>query len=297
MYNPLLTAFVCAADCGSFTKAAEKLYLSPTAVMKQINTLESHLQLQLISRTNQGIRLTPAGESIYADAKFLFDYSARAVRRARQRMSDYEKTFCVGTSILNPCKPFVDLWSRLSAHFPGYRLNIVPFEDEHTTILQEISALGEKFDFLVGVCDSAKWLLHCHFLQLGTYRKCVAVRTGHPLASKERLTISDLYGQNLMMVPRGDSAINDKIHHDLEVCHPQIHIIDTPQYYDLSVFNHCAQTDDVLLTIECWRDVHPLLVTIPVDWDYTIPYGILYDVHPPEDVMELIELVKAQMQQ
>ena len=48
MYNPLLTAFVCAADCGSFTKAAEKLYLSPTAVMKQINTLESHLQLQLI---------------------------------------------------------------------------------------------------------------------------------------------------------------------------------------------------------------------------------------------------------
>ncbi len=53
MYNPLLTAFVCAADCGSFTKAAEKLYLSPTAVMKQINTLESHLQLQLISRTNQ----------------------------------------------------------------------------------------------------------------------------------------------------------------------------------------------------------------------------------------------------
>lgn len=67
MYNPLLTAFVCAADCGSFTKAAEKLYLSPTAVMKQINALESHLQLQLISRTNQGIRLTAAGESIYAD--------------------------------------------------------------------------------------------------------------------------------------------------------------------------------------------------------------------------------------
>ena len=58
MYNPLLTAFVCAADCGSFTKAAEKLYLSPTAVMKQINTLESHLQLQLISRTNQGRPIT-----------------------------------------------------------------------------------------------------------------------------------------------------------------------------------------------------------------------------------------------
>ena len=31
------------AECGSFTKAAESLYLSPTAVMKQINALEKHL--------------------------------------------------------------------------------------------------------------------------------------------------------------------------------------------------------------------------------------------------------------
>ena len=81
----------------------------------------------------------------------------------------------------------------------------------------------------------------------------------------------------------------------MEVCHPQIHIVDTPQYYDMGVFNHCAQTDDVLLTIECWRDVHPLLVTIPVEWEYTIPYGILYAVHPPEDVAELIALVKEQL--
>ena len=51
----------------------------------------------------------------------------------------------------------------------------------------------------------------------------------------------------------------------------------------------------MLLTIECWRDVHPLLVTIPVEWEYTIPYGILYAVHPPEDVAELIALVKEQL--
>lgn len=39
MYNSLLTAFVTVADCGSFTKAAEILYISPTAVMKQIDHL------------------------------------------------------------------------------------------------------------------------------------------------------------------------------------------------------------------------------------------------------------------
>lgn len=48
MYNSQLTVFVCVADCGSFSKAAEKLFLSVTAVMKQINSLEKHLNLRCI---------------------------------------------------------------------------------------------------------------------------------------------------------------------------------------------------------------------------------------------------------
>lgn len=39
----LLVTFVCVADCGSFNRAAEKLYISPPSVMKQINTLERRL--------------------------------------------------------------------------------------------------------------------------------------------------------------------------------------------------------------------------------------------------------------
>ena len=81
MYNQLLPTFVCAADCGSFTKAAEKLFLSPTAVMKQLNTLEKHLDVKLMERTPAGIQLTPAGEIIYKDAKFLFDYSRKSISR------------------------------------------------------------------------------------------------------------------------------------------------------------------------------------------------------------------------
>ena len=48
MYNPMLDTFIAVSDYGSFTKAAEHLYISPTAVMKQMNTLESHLNLKLI---------------------------------------------------------------------------------------------------------------------------------------------------------------------------------------------------------------------------------------------------------
>jgi DNA-binding transcriptional LysR family regulator len=293
MFNSQLPVFVCVADCGSFTKAAEKLYISPTAVMKQMNALEAHLNLKLMDRTRHGICLTPAGEVIYKDAKFLFDYSRRSIEHARQAMNVRDTTFCVGTSLLNPAKPFMDLWYRVNRAFPNYKLHLVPFEDDHRGILKEIASLGEKFDFLVGVCDSKLWLDQCKMLPLGQYKKMCAVSRDHPLAKKKRLKITDLYGQTLMMVKAGDSQTNDFIRNDLQRNHPQIQIEDTAQFYDISVFNRCAETRNVLLTLECWQDVHPALVTLPVDWDYSITYGLLYALDAPEDVQRFVRAVKA----
>lgn len=292
MFNPQLHIFVCVADCGSFSKAAEKLFLSTTAVMKQMNALESHLNLKLMERTSHGIRLTPGGEVIYKDAKFLFDYSKKSIESARMAMNYSETTFCVGTSLLNPAKPFMDLWYRVNKDFPDYKLHLVPFDDNHEGILHEISLLGEKFDFLIGVCDSKQWLDRCNILPLGRYQKMCAVSREHPLAQKERLVISDLYGQTLMMVKPGDSTTNDEIRKDIQQNHPQIQIEDTPHFYDLSVFNRCAETKNILLTLECWKEVHPALVSIPVEWDYSISYGLLYPLNPVEDVQRFVEIVQ-----
>lgn len=292
MFNPQLNIFVCVADCGSFSKAAEKLFLSTTAVMKQMNALESHLNLKLMERTSHGIRLTPGGEVIYKDAKFLFDYSKKSIESARMAMNYSETTFCVGTSLLNPAKPFMDLWYRVNKDFPDYKLHLVPFDDNHEGILHEISLLGEKFDFLIGVCDSKQWLDRCNILPLGKYQKMCAVSREHPLAQKERLVISDLYGQTLMMVKPGDSATNDEIRNDIQQNHPQIQIEDTPHFYDLSVFNRCAETKNILLTLECWKEVHPALVSIPVEWDYSISYGLLYPLNPVQDVQRFVEIVQ-----
>ncbi|HJA91961.1 MAG TPA: LysR family transcriptional regulator [Candidatus Eisenbergiella merdipullorum] len=174
MYNSQLTVFVCVADCGSFARAASALCISPTAVMKQMNTLEAHLGLKLIGRSSHGIRLTPAGEVICRYAKFLFDYSRRSIENARQAMQAHGTTFCVGISL----------------------------EDDHEGILSEIAGLGET----------------------------------------------------LMMVKQGDSEVNDQNREDIRKNHPRIRIGDTPQFYDISVFNRCAETGNVLLTLECWED-------------------------------------------
>lgn len=289
MYNPKLDTLIVAADCGSLTRAAEKLYISPTAVMKQINSLEDHLNVKLIERGRSGVKLTPAGEIIYRDAKFMIDYSHKSVAAAMAAAHTYDTTFCVGTSLLNPAKPFMDLWYRVNKDFPGYKLHLVPFEDDHDGILSEIEKLGEKFDFLIGVCDSKAWLSLCQFLPLGRYKKMIAVSREHRLAGKKLIDIEDLYGETLMMVCQGDSGINDFVRNDLQKNHPKIRIEDTPPFYDMSVFNRCAETDRVLLTIECWTEVHPGLVSIPVNWDYSIPYGLLYSLNAPKDVLRFVD--------
>lgn len=294
MYHPQLTAFLQVADKGSFNQAAEGLYISSTAVIKQINALEKRLDLTLFRRTNHGVALTEAGKVFYGHAKYLVDYAEKALLETRLAAEVDEKTFCVGTSILNPCKPFMDLWYQVGQAFPGFNLHIVPFEDDHQGILGEIAALGEKFDFIVGVCDSRQWLDRCNFLPLGVYYHWVALPRDHPLAQKERLTLQDLYGQTLMMVKRGDSPTVDQVRALVEQ-HPAITIQDTPQFYDMEVFNRCVQNRCLMLSLSCWAEVHPSLVTLPVDWSFPIPYGILSPLHPHPDTARFLSLVEARL--
>lgn len=292
MYNYMLDTFISVAENGSFSKAAERLFMSPTAVMKQINSLEKQLGVQLFERNTSGIKITSAGNVILRDARFLISFSKKSIAEAKLAAKSAENIFCIGSSLLNPAKPFFDLWYKLNSSFPDYKLNMVPFEDNCDGILSEISALGEKFDFLIGVCDSKMWLDRCNMLELGHYRKMIAVPHEHRLATRSSVDIEDLYGETLMMVKRGDSGLNDFLRNEIEKYHPKIKIENTQLFYDLSVFNRCVETGNILLTIECWRDVHPGLVTVPVNWDYIIPYGLLYSLEPSENVSRFIEAAK-----
>lgn len=80
----------------------------------------------------------------------------------------------------------------------------------------------------------------------------------------------------------------DSIRAELEQ-YEKITIEDAPRFYDIEVFNRCEQSGTVLLTLDCWADVHPSLVTIPVKWNHTLPYGILYPLNCGKDIQNVIE--------
>ena len=58
MLHQNLYHFVTVVECGSLTKAAAQLFLSPTSVMKQLNAFEEELGVTLFERGSRRIRLT-----------------------------------------------------------------------------------------------------------------------------------------------------------------------------------------------------------------------------------------------
>ena len=98
MYNPQLETFLRVADAGSFNKAAEESFITPTAVIKQINLLEECLGVKLFDRSHRGLQLTKAGRSMYQDAKYIIQYCRDSVTRAKNAMQEDENIIRIGSA-------------------------------------------------------------------------------------------------------------------------------------------------------------------------------------------------------
>ena len=129
MYNPQIETFIKVADAGSFNKAAEELYITPTAVIKQINLLESSLDLVLFERTHRGLILTNAGKSLYQDAKYIIGYCKDSVVRAKNAMSEGENIIRIGSSPTTPAQLLMQMWPKIQEQCPDIKFEIVPFEN------------------------------------------------------------------------------------------------------------------------------------------------------------------------
>ena len=297
MYNPQLDTFLCVAEAGSVNKAAEKLYISPPAVIKQINLLEENLDLQLFVRTHRGLVLTKAGQSLYQDTKYIIQYCKDSVTRAKNAMQETENVIRIGTSPMTPAQVLVDLWPKLQAYCPNIKFQLIPFDNTPENAREILGNLGQNIDVVAGIFDETMLnLRQCKGLEISREPICCAVSVHHRLAQKNSLTVQDLYGENLMLMRRDWSHYVDLLRDDLWKNHPQIHIVDF-DFYDVAAFNQCENNNCVLMAVENWRYVHPLLKILPVDWGYTIPFGLLHSPNPSFAVAEFLRAVEKAVKQ
>lgn len=293
MYNPQLETFIRVADAGSFNRAAEESFITPTAVIKQINSLESALEVKLFDRSHRGLTLTKAGRSLYQDTKYVIQYCRDSVTRAKNAMQEDLNVIRIGSSPMTPAQLLMGLWSKIQALYPDIKFQIVPFENTPENAREILANLGKNIDVVGGIFDDT--MLHlrgCAGLELTRGPFGCAVSVHHRLAAKDKLKITDLYGENLMLMHRGWSHYVDRLRDELWSNHPQINIVDF-DFYSMDVFNRCENSNDVLLAIPGWANVHPLLKVIPVEWDHNIPYGILHSPEPSPTVQRFLDAAES----
>lgn len=279
MYNPHLETFVRVVEAGSFNKAAEESYITPPAVIKQINLLEKNMGVRLFVRTHRGLILTEAGKSLYRDAKYIIKYCKEAARRAREAGKE-ENIIRIGTSPLTPGYFLVELLPQIQTYCADVKFQFVTFENTPENARGILKRLGENIDLVAGPFDTGFLEeRECRALELSREPIRCAVSVYHPLASKSRLAVEDLYGENLLLIRKGWNHFVDVLRDDIKRDHPQIHVKDF-DFFSVSVFNQCENGNDILMTIDNWKNVHPLLKVLPVDWDYTIPFGLMHAPKP-----------------
>ena len=278
MYNHQLDTFIQVADTGSFGKAAELLFVSAPAVMKQIRLLEDKCGFMLFNRTHQGVTLTAAGQSLYNDAKTIIRLSNDAINKAQQLADKSENTVRIGTSVLFKCRMLPTIWNKVSEKYPELKIEIIPIPDKQSRE-ESIYQLGINYDIREGVFPTSSLKDKCSFLHLTYTPICCAVAKNHRLADYKKLTMADLNGEYLVMPIKGASAELDSFRNEIQNNYPTVQIIDS-SYYGVDTFMLCEVNQYILITQPVYTDIHTSLVTIPLETNYTLPYGLMYSNTP-----------------
>lgn len=290
MYNHQLDAFIKAAETGSFSKAANAMFISTPAFAQQINLLEERCGVKLFWRSNHGVKLTSAGQSLYEDAKTIIKLSREAMEKLRRIEESAETTVRIGTSLLFKCRMFPDIWSRVSPRCPNLKVEILPISD-HADLAGLFSELGVRYDLIEGVYGSEACRGLGRFMELQRTPICCAVSREHRLYGATKLTMEDLGGEHLIMPIEGISKELDEFRREIKEQYPDIQIVDSP-YYGLDTFALCEVNPYVLITQQVYADIHTNLRTIPLETAHTMPYGLMYSHMPSAATRTFLEAVE-----
>jgi len=194
-----LRYFVEIADSGSFSAAAERLFVAQSALSRQIKELESQLQTPLFERTARQPRLTAAGEAFYPRARNLLSDLNKASEMATQVGNGQLGTLRLSHSSTVPMSgALLRGVSRWLERCPGVSMDIVKLSSEAQ--LEEIADGRLEAGLLrLPVLRQREGV---RVLPLYSEPLLLAVPPGHPLARRDTpVELAQLKDEAFISVP------------------------------------------------------------------------------------------------
>ncbi len=197
-----LRTFYFAVKLGSFSAAADALFITQPAVTKQIQQLQAAHGIRLLNRFGKKMVLTDAGEALFGFADKIFQIEAQAeenLRDFQQRKSGRLRIHS-SESFGGYYLPFV--LNLFREKYPGIHVSVTIFPSE--LVIENTVRLENDLGFISYPLDHKKLITR----EVLEDRLVLIAQPSHPFARKKALDPARLKGQPIIMHERGSASRN-----------------------------------------------------------------------------------------
>lgn len=187
-----LQAFLAVAHTGSFTQAAERLFVTQAALSSLVKELETGLGLRLFDRSTRRLRLSEMGETLYPQIEKILQDLESVVSEAGNLKALHRGKVRVAVPQLLACTLLPEVMAGFKSSHPGVQMRLVDCSVESVAS----RVLSGEVD--LGVGPERQLSSDIERTELFTLPFMVALRPDHALAAKKQLRWADLSGQPLI---------------------------------------------------------------------------------------------------
>lgn len=204
------------SETGKLGLAAERVFLTQSALSHQIRALETHYDITLFQRSAQGLRFTPAGQRLLDLANEilpLIEKSERDLIRLKSDQSGELRIVLECHTCFDWLTPVMDAFRRA---WPEVEIDLVAgFHSDPWHLLHE-----GKADVVIGGLPGSEKLRDLDHLPLFKFEIMAVLPTDHALRNKNRLLAEDFNDETLITYPVPEERI-DVIRQVLKPAHIQ----------------------------------------------------------------------------
>lgn len=208
MNSRQLEYFLAVARELNFTKAAESMYVSQTAVTQQIKALEQQLGVSLFERTKKKVALTPAGNVFWHEANLILQRIDTAVERTREASSGFLGSLEIGFSV---GMGNTALSSKIQAFNEKYPNIVMRFFNQSPSMLLKQVKEG-ALDIVLMPMFEERYYEEVQIQKIDSFRLNAIVPQSHMLAQKAYVTRRDLKDEDLILASTPEGEIGEDKH-------------------------------------------------------------------------------------
>ncbi len=192
-----LRYLVAVADERNYTRAAEKLFLSQSALSQQIQSLEKEVGSQLLDRSRQGVRLTSTGDILYRHAQRALSELDSALVAMREIEGLQRGRLRVGVVQTINAYLMPAVVSQFALTFPNIQISV----EERTA--DQIEDGLRQGQLEVGISFLPGEPGEFDFEPLFEEELVLLVPHQHPLSSRRDITVAELDGLRVALLAPG----------------------------------------------------------------------------------------------